>query len=223
MDLNLLDLADVVRSFGRGVVFQSPVWDPATGPLALTHLGDTEGDIMVNTNPEVAGLTTPELTGPAFHEGDYVGENPVVEIPLYLTDPALWAICSPSGSAHAGRSRRGSVAERTLVIFPEQLFLVTDPQGIVARETLVFTGTGWTLGGDALTAAQLALLDSSFWLWRGFFNRPPRRFLGGAGDARKNIETVSFQAMQHPDMPEGPGLYTTGDPADSSINLDGMS
>jgi hypothetical protein len=114
MDLNLLDLADVVRSFGRGVVFQSPVWDPAAGPLALTHLGDTEGDIVINTNPEVAGLTTPELTGPAFHEGDYVGENPVVEIPLYLTDPAMWAICSPSGSAHAGRSRRGTVAERTL-------------------------------------------------------------------------------------------------------------
>jgi hypothetical protein len=87
----------------------------------------------------------------------------------------------------------------------------------------VFTGGVWTLGGSALSATQLALLDSSFWLWRGFFNRPPRRFLGGAGDARKNIETVSFQAMQHPDMPEGHRLYTTGDPADSSINLDGMS
>src|SRR5688572_5312432 len=103
---NLLALPDVVRSWGRGVVHYAPRWSPGDGPLALTHLGDTEGDIVINTNPETAGLTTPELTGPAVHEFDYTGENPVVEIPLYLTDPALLAVCTPSGASSAGRSRR---------------------------------------------------------------------------------------------------------------------
>jgi hypothetical protein len=222
MDYDLLDLTTINRSYGRGVVFHAPRWDP-TEPLALTHLGDTEGDIAVNTNPEIATLTLPELTGPAGHEGDYTGENPVVEIPLFLAEPALYAIISPSGSAHAGRSARGAVAERTLVIFPEQLFTVVDGAGIISRHTLAFAGGVWTLNGQPLDAAREALLGLSIWLWRGFFNRTPRRFLGGAGDARKQIETASFQGLHHPDMPEGHHLYTTGDPADAGINLEGGS
>lgn len=225
---NLLDLAAVVRSWGRGVVFHAvdgsgaPVrWSPGDGPLLLAHLGDTEGDINIATNAETAGLTTPELTGPAVHEFDYTGENPVVEIPLYLTDPDLLALCSPSGSGQAGRSRRSAPAEHTLVIFPEPLFLITDPStGIVTSGTLDLTSGVWSLNGTQLDAAQLALLDASFWLWRGVFNRPPRRFLGGAGDARKNIETVSFQGMHHPDMPEGMHLYTTGDPVGLGIDVE---
>lgn len=220
---NLLDLSTLLRSFGRGVVFYAPVWDRGL-PLALTHLGDTEGDIVINTNPETAGLTLPELTGPAMHEVDYTGENPTVEIPMFLADPAMHAIISPSGSAHAGRSRRGKVVEYTLAVFPEDLFLVTDGEGITTRKQLKFDGVdGWTLDGDALTAEQQTLLDASIWIWRGFFNRPPRKFHGGAGDAKKNIETVSFQAMHHPDMDEGHALYTTGDPADADINIEGDS
>jgi len=221
MDLNLLDLATVVRSWGRGVVFHAPRWDPAE-PLALEHLGDTEGDIVINTNPDVQKLTTPELTGPAAHEADYTGEDPVVEIPLYLTDPDLWAIISPTGSAHAGMARRGVVYERTLAIFPEQLFLEA-VDGIPTRRQVSFAAGVWTFNAVPLTDAQNALLDASFWLWRGFFSRTPRRFLGGAGDARKNIETATFQTLQHPDLPEGHRLYTTGNPFDSGINLDGGS
>lgn len=222
MDYNLLDLNQIVRSWGRGVVMYAPKWNPI-GPLNLTHLGDTEGDISIATNPELALLTVPELTGPAGHEVDYTGENPTVEIPLYVTSPAMHALIGPTGQASAGRSRRSAPVEYTIAIFPEGLFLVPDGDGIVQSETLTFAAGVWTLGGNPLSTDQETLLDSAFWLWRAVFSRPPRTFHGGAGDARKNIETVTVQGLHHPDMPEGHHLYTTGDPADSGINLEGTS
>lgn len=224
MDFNLKDVADVIASYGRGVVFYAPKWDPATGALAMTQLGVTEGDIVVTPNGATAGLTLPELTGPAVHEMDYQGENPAIEIPLYLADPTLIGICSPPGSAHAGRSRRGPVKEWTIAVFPEALFLQADNAGIVSDFTVAFDNAGaWTFNDAALTDEQQRLLDVSFWLWRAVFNRPTRRFRGGAGDDKKNLETVSVVAMHHPDLPEGHHLYTTGDPFASDIDLNGMS
>ncbi len=224
-NLSLVSVAAVRATYGRGVVFYSPRWDPNEGTFAMSQLGVTEGDIVVTPQSSVAGLTLPELTGPAKHEIDYLGEDPKVEIPLYLADPALIAICSPSGSAHAGRSRRGPVKEYTLLVLPEALFLTDDAEGIVDdTHVLSFDGAGvWTISGQPLTSAQQALLDVSFWLWRAFFDRPPRAFRGGAGDAKKNIEKVSLATLHHPDMPEGHHLYTTGDPFASGIDLNGFS
>lgn len=216
-NLSLLNLADVLRTYGRGVVFRGPRWDPDSGaPIVLSHLGDTEGDIAFAPNAEVAGFTLPELTGPAMHEATYTGENPTLEIPIYLADPALLATVSPKGSGSAGRSSRTTPVEHVLAIFPEALFGEN-------REALVHNAGDWTLGGVPLTAAQLALLDTALWLWRGFFNRPPRRWLGGAGDASKNIESISFQVMHHGGMPEGHKLYTLGDPNEAGIDLEGGS
>jgi len=215
--MQLLNLEDVLRTYGRGVVFYSPRWDPETGaPLALTHLGDTEGDIAFNPNAEVTGMTTPEVTGPAIHEADFTGENPVLEFPLFLADPALMAIVSPKGSAHGGRNGRTKPTEYTLVVLPEALFGED-------RAALAFAAGAWTLDGVPLTAAQLALLDTALFLWRGFFNRPARRFLGGVGDAKRNIESVTFQVMHAAAMPQGHKLYTTGDPADAAIDIEGGS
>lgn len=228
---SLLDLTTVVRSWGRGVVLYATTdqagtipgrWD-LTGPLYLQHLGDTEGDITINTNPQMDSLTTPELTGPAPHEVDYSGEAPEIEIPLYLADPALEAIISPIGQANAGRSRRSAPREHTLVIMPEGLFLKADAEGVVQDYDLAFSGTTWTLNGIGLTTAQLAQLGSSFWAWRAIFSRPPKRFRGGAGNDRKNIETATAMICHHPDMPEGHHLYTIGDPQAAGINLEGTS
>lgn len=224
-NLTLLDVSGVIASYGRGVVFYADKWVPSDGALSLTQLGVTEGDIVVNPNSSVAGLTLPELTGPAKHDFDYLGEDPAVEIPLYLADPTLIAICSPSGSAHAGRSRRGPVKQYTVMVIPEAIFLTTNAVGIVDDTHVVAfdSGGNWTFDGSPLTADQQTLLDASFWLWRAVFNRPTRRFRGGAGDDKKNIETVSLITMHHPDLPEGHHLYTTGDPFAQDIDLNGMS
>jgi hypothetical protein len=222
---NWLDLEAVLRSIGRGVVFYSASrWDPSTGAaLSMFHLGDTEGDITLNSNPTVEHLTTPELSGALPKEADYVGDAPVVEIPLYLAAPSLHAIVSPTGSAHAGRSIRGSVVERSLAVFPERL-LVGLVDGEPTRLALEFEGGVWSLGGAPLTADKQALLSAgAVWFWRGYFNRPTRRWLAGAGDARKAIETATFVVMDHPEMPEGCRAYVTGDPAEVGIDLEGGS
>jgi hypothetical protein len=225
-NFNLLDVSGVIASYGRGVMFYAPKWTPLLAPpLVMTQLGVTEGDIVITPNSTTAALTMPELTGPAAHEVDYVGENPVIEVPLYLADPALLAIVSPSGSAHGGRSRRSGIKEYTFAVFPEALFLEDDVDGIPQQRTVAYdAATGaWTFNAVALTPERVDMLAASFWLWRGAFNRPPRRFRGGAGDDKKNIETVSIQSIHHPDMPEGHHLYTTGDPFDSAIDLNGTT
>ena len=174
-NFTLADVSGVIASYGRGVVFYANKWD-AVSPLVMSQLGVTEGDISVNPNGATAGLTLPELTGPIPHEMDYLGENPVIEIPLY------------------------------------------------SDKTVAYDSAGvWTFDGQALTTDQQRLLDASFWIWRAVFNRPTRRFRGGAGDDKKNIETVSTQAMHHPDLPEGHHIYTTGDPFQFDIDLNGMS
>lgn len=224
-NFQLVDVAAIITTYGRGVVFRSDVWIPSTGAFSASQLGVTEGDIVVTPNAAVAGLTIPELTGPAKHEMDYLGEDPKIEIPLYLADPSLIAVCSPSGSAHAGRSRRGPVKTHTLWIVPEAIFLTDDAEGIVDdTHILSFDGAGvWSIDGNPLTDEQTRLLGVSFFLWKAFFDRPVRRFRGGAGDEKKNIEKVSLSAMHHPDMPEGHHIYTTGDPFASNIDLNGMS
>lgn len=229
MDLTLLNLQTLLRKIGRGVICYAhdgsedlnPIlWDRAT-PIRLAQLGDTEGEIVNQPNFTVATLTLPELSGGAIYEATATGENPVVEMPLFLADPDMLSIVSPTGSAHAGLERVQDVSERTIVIFPERLFKRI---GVAGYGTLRYTtAAGWTLDNVPLTAAQQTLLALSVWFWRGYFNRPARRFRGGHGDDAKNIEVVSFAAMMHPDMPDGHHQYTSGDPILQNIDLDPVS
>lgn len=229
MDYNLIDLENVLRKIGRGTIWYAhdgdsdtvgdPVrWDAAS-QLHLAQLGDTEGDITFNPQGTVATLTLPELSGDAVHEATYTGDNPQFEIPLFLADPDLLPILSPTGLAGAGHFRVRDVAERTFVIFPETLFRKADE----TYAELVFSGGTWTLDGDPLTAAQQTLLGRAIWLWRAYAERPSQSFLGGHGDDGKNIETVMVTGMMHPDLPEGQRLFTIGDPADVSIDIEGGS
>jgi hypothetical protein len=196
MEFSLLNLNNIIRSFGRAVVFYANRWDGAS-PLEMLHLGDTEGDVVVTPNATIEHLTTPEISGPAVREADYVGENPTVEIPLYLADPALLSVISPTGLAHAGYNAKIPAKEYTLAIFPEPLFIEIDSQSRPHRRTLSRAGGLWLLNGEPLAPERMTLLGASCWLWRGYFSRPPRTFRGGAGDNRKNIETATFQGMQH--------------------------
>lgn len=222
MNYTLLDLENVLRRMGRGTVWYAvdgagdPVRWGAAGELNLNHLGDTEGDIAFEPNGEVATLTTPELSGGAILEATHLGENPQLQIPLFLADPDLLPIVSPVGQAGAGYGRVRDVSERTVVVFPEELFLEADGTYAV----LAYSGGTWTVGGDALSAAQQTSLENSLWIWRGYFERPSRSFMGGHGDDGKNIVTVNFNAMMHPDLPEGQRLFSIGDPSAVGIDIE---
>lgn len=231
MDLTRSVINPERASVGRGLVFYhadsggDPTrWDPEQGDeINLVHLGDTEGDITITPNAEVVGLTLPEITGPAMHTADFTGENPTIEIPLYLADPALLTVISPSASPHGGNSMRQPAREVTLVVLPEGLFLKENADGTKSRATLSFDGGTWEIDGDPLSARQEELLAMAHWFWRCVFNRPPRRFRGGPGNDSKNIETVTAMALHHEAMPEGHALFTVGDPAEASIDIEGGS
>src|SRR5690625_659392 len=213
----LLDLDAVLRAIGRGVVFYADAWDGITN-LTLTHLGDTEGEITSESNEAYDDLTLDELTGEAIHERNIRGENPVVTIPLWLADPALRAIVSPTGNASGGYQRQRPVKERTLVIFPEELFFDAS-EGEYGD--LSYTGTAWQLNGEALSPAQTKLLGQSVWFWRGYFTKPGVAFRHE--DGGKLVESISFQAMQSAlalaVLPDGERIYTLGDPGDKDIDI----
>lgn len=216
-------LSDTLRRIGRALVYRAPVWD-RSGPLSLTLLGDTEGDIVPTEGTEVAYLTLPERTGPAPHEADVTGHAPTIAIPIFLTDPTLLAIFSPHGSASGGASMRQLAAEHTIVLIPEEAVRVTDQQtGLQTQGTLQWSNGAWTLNGTALPAANANYLDLAFWAWRCVLTRDPLAFLGGAGDESKNIVAGTATLMHHDGMPNGHKLWTRGDPADAGISLDGES
>lgn len=225
MDLRLRNLETILRKIGRGVVAYAVDdagdairWD-GVAPLSLAHLTDTEGDMRLRPNGSTAKLTLPEIAGEAAFEVTHLGESPTLELPLFMADPDLLSVVSPIGSASAGHIRVREVSEVTAVIFPEALFRT--PAGTYGE--LEMTPTGWTLDGAPLGPAHQTLLGCSVWFWRAYFERPERGFRGGHGNDAKNIETVTLEAMMHPNMPDGHRLYTTGDPAAAGINILGAS
>lgn len=210
----LLDLTASVRDIGRASVFYSAGAFAGSGnDLSLTHLGDTEGEISIEPNEEYSELTLPELTGPAAHQKYVVGGAPQVTMPIYAADAAIRAILSPTGSASGGYARRRAVTEYTLVLFPEDVFIESD-----AQVTLGYTTSGgWTVGGDAATTAQLALLDLSIFFWRGHFERAMPMYKHE--DGGKVVQEVNFHAMVNNAMPDGHRLFTVGRPDQSSIEI----
>lgn len=221
---SLLDLQSQVRAIGRAAVFYGTgpyayVASPTGADLSLTHLGDTEGEITIEWGEEYTGMTTPELTGGALHNRYVAGENPRVTIPLYVADPDLLAIISPTGSASGGYQRRRAVTNRVLVLIPEEVFIESNAQvDLVATNT---AGTmAWTIGGDAATPTQLDLLRQSIWFWGGHFEKPGAAFRHE--DGGKAVQPVVYQSILNTAMPDGHMLYTRGLPeeADTPILVD---
>lgn len=206
-----LDLTTVIRELGRGIVFYEVGAFAGTGTdLTLIHLGDTEGEIKVEMNVGYQSLKTPELTGEIEHVKYFQGMAPKVTIPLFSAGAALDAIVSPVGLLSGGRDRRVLVTEYTLVIFPEELFIEADAAVALGYTT----GAGWTVGGDAATAAQLLLLDKSIFFWRGHFE--PLEPIFKHEDAGKLVQEVVFTPMHNGDMQQGNYIFTKGQPNDQS-------
>jgi hypothetical protein len=206
---DLLDLTTQIRAIGRASVFyEAGAFAFAAGgtDVTMVHLGDTEGDIEIANNDEYSDLMLPELTGPAIHERNITGENPVVTIPLYVADAAVRAIVSPTASASGGFWRQRAVTEYKIWIVPENLFIEANAQAQVTYDKVAT----WQVGGDAATAAQLNLLDQSIWFWRGHFT--PAKPIYRHPDAGKVVQPISFQPMFNLTMPDGDGLYTVGRP-----------
>lgn len=205
------DLQATIRHIGRGTVFHSVGAFAGTGTdLTLVYLGDTEGEITVEENATFAELMTPELSGEIARTKYLEGIKPVITIPLLLADPALGLIINPTGAASGsqggGNERHRLVTEYALVIFPEEVFIESDAAVAVAYTTV----GDWTVGGDAATVAQLALLDKAIFFWRGHFESPQRRYVHD--DGGKLITEATFHCMFNNAMQQSHHVYTLGRP-----------
>ncbi len=205
------NLEATIRHIGRGVVFYGVGAFAGSGnDLTLVFLGDTEGEITVEDNASFSELTTPELTGEIARAKYLEGIKPVVTIPLLGADPALSLIVNPtgvaSGSQGGGFERHQAVTEYTLVIFPEELFIESNTPAVVAYTT----AGGWTVGGNAATSEQDALIDKAIFFWRGHFESLLPRY--SHEDGGKLITEVTFHAMHNNAMQQGHYVYTIGAP-----------
>ncbi len=212
-------LTSIIRDIGRGVVFYSVGAYGGTGTdLTLVHLGDTEGEIKIDPNPEYQALTTPELTGPIPHEKYLQGIAPTLTIPLFSADPLLDAIVTPTvqatGSQGGGFDRRQAVTEYALVIFPEALFI----ESAIAVAVEYTTAADWKVGADIATAAQLAILDKAIFFWRGHFDPMVPKYTHE--DGGKEIQEVTFHAMHNESMQQGHYIYTKGRPDQAATPIE---
>lgn len=189
-------------------------WDESA-ELTLTHLGITMGEIGPPEETPTNNLTLPELTGAAAHEAYAENPDAVIEFEAIVSSQAQLNVFSPTGSGSAGYRRPPLVTEHTLVLFPEALLIEGNPPAEVA---LAYSGGAWTVGGDAASAEQLALIDLSLWFWRGYFHRAPLRYRYEDGGRAET--TVRFNVMQDLTKPNGEQLWTVGDPADKGIDIE---
>ncbi len=213
------DLEATIRHIGRGSVFYSVGAYAGSGTdLTIVYLGDTEGEITVEENPEFASLTTPELTGPVARQKYLEGIAPVITIPLLGGDPALDLIVNPvpaaSGSGGGGFERHQAVTEYGLVIFPEEVFIVDRAVKVVTYSQ----ADDWEVDGTTASAAQLALLDKSIFFWRGHFEAITRRYTHA--DGGKKIDEVVFHAMHNNAMQQGHYIYTLGRPDQATVPIE---
>lgn len=212
---SLTDLTAAVRAIGRGAVFYGTGAFAGSGnDLSLTHLGDTEGMIEPNVEYALSQLTAPELHGDAPIEVTAAGPAFDLSFDLWAAAKATQDIIQPVAGAPGGTNRPRSVTEYTLAVFPEALFIEDNVEVAVAYTT----AGGWTVGGDAASAAQLALIDNSLWIWRGFFPTAATPAYQH-DDGGKRLLSVTFRAMVNTDMPDGNVIYTRGNPADESIEI----
>lgn len=173
------------RALGKGYVFISE--DPEAGEW--DPLGYTEGEITVNFNEEFNILRFPEATGPGQHAAKLQGEDPQIEIPLVIGNPALWDQLTSHGGRGGGFSAPQDPLEFAIGIIPE-------------REL----AAGLSYEGSWVPAAP----QMAFWGWRAYFQRPTLSFRQEEGG--KSITTVTASLLVDTTKPEGMWLYHIGDP-----------
>lgn len=211
------DLTTILRDIGRASVWYGTGAYAGSGTaVSMTQLGDTEGEISVDFDEKYSELTVPELTGDIPWQKYLESAKPTIKIPMALVSLASRAIVSPTGTAHGGFDRRQAVTEYYLALIPTAFYREGN-----ADVAFAYTqAADWTVNGDTATAAQLAIMDKSIWLWRGHFSKPGRKFRHE--DGGKEITEVMFHPMYNTAMPQGQKIFTLGRPdqATPAVELD---
>lgn len=220
--MELLDVATQRYDIGRLAVFRRDVWD-GTGSVftGMEHVGNTEGSVDLETNPEYSELTLPETSGPAALKRYLVGERPEFELGIF-PNPDNLALFSPTGRGSAGQRRRRKVKEHLLWLVPEQLFLAEDVDGNEVEVAVTYDAVGNAFQKDAvaLSAEDQELVDMSMLIWRADFGRATVRF--SHEDGGKSLRSVPVTVQQDFDRPDGCQLYLmVGEATGLGVDLGG--
>lgn len=197
-------------------------WD-GSGPLWLKELALTEGDMNLEPNPEYSDLKLADYTGPAVLKRYLTGEAPVLTVGLYLADPALLSVISPTATAGVGFESYQPVQLLTLVLIPENAFRTGVGQPF---KTLAYEAGDWTLDGSPYPESQQRFLDQTTWMWAVAPTRAPRNFANANGlSALSQAEFALIQDIYGlPFLPEGAQTYWIGaNPSDIGVDIEGGS
>jgi hypothetical protein len=189
------DIGAHLRRLGKAMVY---VGDIRTAG-GMQYLGATEGVVNAQANPEYNETVFPEETGPAVHEADLMGENPVVTIPLIIYDiQAQMEIASPTGSPSGGHFGHRPVQETSLLLVPYRAIVNLDPA------EFGYDGTAWTPADFDRR--------NLFGITRGYFHRPGIGYQ--VDDGNKRIEELEFRGLYDKSEyhPDGLRSYFAGDP-----------
>lgn len=218
--MELVDAKTQKYDIGRCAIFRSEVWDGSTNLFDdMTHIGNTEGAVEPEPNAEYSELNLPETSGPAAIKRYLVGEKPSFNLGIF-PNPTNLALFSPTGKGSAGQQRRRKVKEHTLWIVPEELFLAEDDNGNTVEKAVTFAGGVFLKDGNALTAAELELVNISMVLWRADFGRAIPAFRHENGG--KSLKSVPVNVQQDFEKPDGCQLYLmVGEADDFEIDFEG--
>ncbi len=232
-----MNLATALRSLSRPVIMWHytgtdpntvpALWTPGDGPLVLEHAGDTEGVFTVSFDTERSNLVLPELFGNIPLKSYITSETPSVTGNVWMADPDIRKKWSPTGVAHGGRRRRAEDLGRTMVIFPEDLFVAAngqDPMGVV------YEGNEWmqqpldslgepTGAPTAIPSVKAHLAESIIILWRVSVGRADIVLQHDEGS--RSLSPAGILPMIHPDMPNAHHVFTMGNPFDYGIEIGG--
>lgn len=229
--MELTSLATQRYDIGRAAVFvyghvsndvlTPAVWDGSDALFAnLHHLGNTEGEVVFEANPENSDLTI-EATGPAILKRYLSGESPEFELGVY-PNPENMRIFSPTGFASAGVMRRRRVREQTIVVIPEELFVGTDENGNPVEVPLTYVGGEFLKDGDPLTNDEQDLADMITIGWKATFGRATPAYRHE--DGGKSLRTVPVAMLQDFDKPNGAQLWLVMFESEIfDVNLEGGS
>lgn len=199
MELSISALNEAALEIGKATIYYAEEWD-GISDLALAHLGDTEGVVRFNANEQIGGLKLPELYGEGNIRAYVTGADPVLTAPLFLADPTLRDLISPSGNGLIGSGTRREVTRYTLVIMPAALHY--DAATGKNDASIAYLPAGWRKltqdqpEGRVLDTDELRLLGLSVWIFSGYWERPPVTYEATVNDVVKNIEECTFHGMR---------------------------
>lgn len=183
--------------FGEAEVYFGDATAVGATGLGANKVGLIEGDVVAQITRMYQSLAYQEHTGDAPLRQKVQTGGIVVTLPVLVTDEAMIARLSPTGTLRLGDDTFQDVVTRTLLV--------------IARDEVPAVG-GLSYDGAAWNPAAP---KNALWVWKAAPNLD--RLIWGHTDMGKRFVEVPFTAHVDPTKPAGEKLATFGNPVAKGI------